>query len=223
MFNLDSFFFSSLPLSLSPSRLLHYYTHLCPPSVFSFSSFSRLTFSPSSCLSCRSQLLLGSLKKEPREVKKEEEQSASVPRQKKRHTFSRRAQIYSHRAGVNIYLRFLEEEEKGIIFMSFTESLEWLPRCGICPVECEGCMLDLLLPPKCLGRKRCIILVTHAVSSQFVFGHKWKIQLALVCHWRRPVLARTHARTHTHLRSQTRAHTHTHTHRHVWFLSRALL
>lgn len=36
----------------------------------------------------------------------------------------------------------------------------------------RACMLDLLLPPKCLGRRGRIILVTHAVSSQFVFGHK---------------------------------------------------
>lgn len=112
---------------------------------------------------------------------------------KKRHTFSRRAQIYSWRVGVNIYL---ENEEKSIIFMSSLRV--WSDYRA---VQCERCMLDLLLPPKCLGRKRCIILVTHAVSSQFVFGHKWKIQVSLVCHWRRL------GRTHTYARPRARAHT----------------
>lgn len=89
------------------------------------------------------------------------------------------------------------KKKKKRLFFVFAQSLEWLLRCGICPVQCGACMLDLLLPPKCLGRKQCIILVTLAVSSQF--GHKWKF-----CSHLCVIGVDVDARTHTHLPLHTR-------------------
>lgn len=92
--------------------------------------------------------------------------------EKKEDTYSSRALFSSRRVGVNIYLQFLVKEEKGIILMSPTSVWSDYPALVFALFSVRACMLDLLLPPKCLGRRGRIILVTHAVSSQFVFGHK---------------------------------------------------
>lgn len=125
--------------------------------------------------------------------KKEREKQLCSVSEKKRCTF-RRTCVYSRRLGVNIYLQFLEKEERGYfyvfpVYLGVITTLWYLPRSarvggGAC--RTYYCLLNAL------ARKRSIILVTHAVSGQFVFGHKWKIQVSLVCHWRS-------VDTHTHL------------------------
>lgn len=182
VFNLGSFF-PSFSLSLSLACLLHY-THLCPPQFFKTDCPPSRRFAASPLALSAT---LGKLKK------KREKNNCALSVRKKRCTF-RRTCVYSRRLGVNIYLQFLEKEERGYfyvfpVYLGVITTLWYLPRSarvggGAC--RTYYCLLNAL------ARKRSIILVTHAVSGQFVFGHKWKIQVSLVCHWRS-------VDTHTHL------------------------
>lgn len=103
-----------------------------------------------------------------------------MPCQKKWHTFSRCTQIYSWRAGVNIYLQFLEKLRKGLYLMSSPSIWDdyWTLVFVLFSVR-TACWTyySLLLLLKCLGRKIGTILVTHVVWSQSVFGHKRKIRI----------------------------------------------